>query len=131
MNTVNLEEIKWKQKAKVQRLKEGDNNTKFFHRIASTRRNFNSIFKLTINNEVVEDLPRMKNHVVEFFMDLYKDSGIARPKSDEVMLKTLSDTQRDLLEKPFEKNEVKMVIWSIEDDKYLGLDGFSMALYKN
>lgn len=36
-NVVGLEEIKWKQKAKVQFLKEGDNNTNFFHLIALSR----------------------------------------------------------------------------------------------
>lgn len=34
------------------------------------------------------------------------------------------------MERPFVEEEVKKVIWSIEDDKALGPDGFTMAFYK-
>lgn len=43
---VGLEEMKWKQKTKIKWLQEGDNNTKFFHHIASSKRNTNYIYSL-------------------------------------------------------------------------------------
>ena len=36
-----LEEISWRQKSKALFIKEGDNNTRFFHRIASSHRRTN------------------------------------------------------------------------------------------
>lgn len=38
---------------------------------------------------------------------------------------------RNWVEHLFEKEEVKKVVWSIEDDKALGPDGFTMAFFKH
>jgi len=44
------EEIFWKQRVRVRWLKEGDRNTKFFHKVASHHRNSNGIYGLMIND---------------------------------------------------------------------------------
>lgn len=129
-NVVVLEEIKWRQKAKVKWLKEGDNNTKFFHRMTTARRNVNYISKMKIGNAWVEDKGRIKDHVDGFFKELYNDSGIVRPKLEGLEFKMLSDKQRAWLERPITEVEVKNVIWSTEDDKNPGPDVFTMAFYK-
>ena len=41
-----LEEISWRQKSKVLYLKEGDSNTRFFHRMANSNRRNNCIENL-------------------------------------------------------------------------------------
>ena len=43
-----LEEISWRQKSRALWLKEGDSNTKFFHRMANARRRGNFIGSLTV-----------------------------------------------------------------------------------
>ena len=40
---VSLEEISWRQKSRVLWLKEGDNNTKFFHNMANLHRRYNHL----------------------------------------------------------------------------------------
>lgn len=52
---VALKKIKWKHEAKVKWLKEEDNNTKFFQRMANARKSVNFISKMKIGNEWVED----------------------------------------------------------------------------
>lgn len=42
----------------------------------------------------------------------------------------LSDAQRGLLDLSFSKEEIKEVMWSIPNDKALGLDGFNSEFYK-
>lgn len=47
------EEILWRQRSKIQWLKEGDKNTRFFHSRASIRRQRNKIDKLRDENGVL------------------------------------------------------------------------------
>ena len=42
-NLLSLKEISWRQKSRMLWIKEGDNNTKFFHRVANSRRRYNNL----------------------------------------------------------------------------------------
>ena len=44
-----LEEIMWRQKSREVWLKEGDINTRFFHRMTNSQRRGNQITKMRIN----------------------------------------------------------------------------------
>ena len=47
-----MEEIYWRHKSKVLYIREGDRNTRFFHRIANSHRRFNSIDRLLVDGEL-------------------------------------------------------------------------------
>lgn len=53
-----------------------------------------------------------------------------RPKLEGLDFKRISVNQRAWLEHPFEEDEIKNVVWNIEDDKAPGPDAFSMAFLK-
>ena len=50
-----LEEISWRQKSRVLCVREGDRNTKFFHRIANSHRRVNSIDRLMVDGVLSSD----------------------------------------------------------------------------
>ena len=50
-----LEEISWRQKSIVLCVREGDRNTKFFHRIANSHRRVNSIDRLMVDGVLSSD----------------------------------------------------------------------------
>ena len=55
-------------------IKEGDNNTKFFHRVVDSRRRNNHINMLEVNGVIYEDESQMANRVVQFYKNLYKET---------------------------------------------------------
>ena len=52
-----MEEISWRQKSRVLHLKEGDADTRFFHRMANSNRKNDGIESLMVNGKVVKSGP--------------------------------------------------------------------------
>ena len=68
-----LEEISLRQKSRVLWLKEGDNNSKFFHRIANSHRRNNYLGNLEVDGVVYKDEAKVVAQVVGFYQKLYKE----------------------------------------------------------
>ena len=125
-----LEEISWRQKSKVLFLKEGDSNTRFFHRMANSNRRNNCIENLMIDGAMPTNQDRIVDHVEQFFMNLYFELQVQRPFSDILDFPRIFGDNVDWLEKPFEESEVLEVIKEFNGDKSPGPDGFSMAFFQ-
>lgn len=65
------EEIYWKQRARVTWLKEGDENTNYFHSVANGCRNRNFIPWVWHDNHRVDDIGRIGDSFTSFYKDLY------------------------------------------------------------
>jgi hypothetical protein len=61
------EEISWRQKSRILRLKEGDQCTKFFQRVANSNRRSNSIELLLVDGSLSSNQSVIRNHVVHFY----------------------------------------------------------------
>ena len=59
-----LEEAFWIQKSCALYVKEGDNNTKFFHILANSHRRTNHIRSIVIDGVLYKDGPSVKSQVV-------------------------------------------------------------------
>ena len=71
------EEIMWHQRAKVEWLKYGDGNTRFFHLSTVIRRRKNTIQSLKDRQgRWQEDPDTVRSIVMDFFKDLYSDRAI-------------------------------------------------------
>ena len=73
-NLISLEEVSWRQKSRLLCIKEGDNNTKFFHKVANSRKRYNHISMLEVNGVIYEDESEMANQAVQFYKNLYKET---------------------------------------------------------
>ena len=69
-----LEEISWRQKSRMLCIKKRDNNTKFFHKMANSHRRFNHLRTLEVDGVVFEEESEVKNQVVQFYKNLYKET---------------------------------------------------------
>ena len=83
-NLLSLEEVSWRQKSRMLCIKEGDNNTKFFHKVANSRRRYNHISMLEVNGVIYEDESEMVDQAIQFYKNLYKESEEWRPFVEEL-----------------------------------------------
>jgi len=131
------EEVFWKQKSRVQWIKEGDRNTSFFHLSAMKHRKANSISKLCLENGniIIEDT-EIGDQAVLFFQNLLSDQG-SNAGNGRVMdqfidkipcLITKEDNSKML--KPISEEEVHVVLFSMGPFKAPGPDGFPPIFFQ-
>ena len=72
---VSLEEISWRQKSKALFIKERDNNTQFFHRIANSHKRTNHIWGVEVEGVLYEDELDILEEVVDFYTYQRKKRG--------------------------------------------------------
>ncbi|XXG69617.1 hypothetical protein AAC387_Pa06g2432 [Persea americana] len=69
---LSAQEIHWKQRSRINWLKRGEPNTKFFHQSAKARSTFNSIHHIFVNGTLAEDQATIQAYAVDFFSNLFK-----------------------------------------------------------
>ena len=125
-----LEEIPWRQKSRALYVKEGDNNTRFFHRLANSHRNASQIKRIEVDGVLYEDEPDVRSQLVFFYQGLFKETEVGRPTMDGLDFACIEEGERSSLEKEFTKEEVTQVLREMEGDKAPSFDGFTMAFFQ-
>ncbi|KAK9904622.1 hypothetical protein M0R45_000540 [Rubus argutus] len=125
--SLRLQEMFWREKARVQWLSEGDRNTKFFHAMCRARRLRSSISFLRDGDQVYEDPFSINNHIVDFYSSLfarvadYHDASLV----NQVIPSLVSEEDNYALIAPPSAEEIFMAIKSMDSDSSPGPDGFN------
>eukprot|EP00253_Pinus_taeda_P033970 PITA_33970 len=129
------EETLWKQKSRIQWLKEGEQNTKFFHRSALDYRSGNKI--LEMKNKDGEPL---KNHhdisslLREHFNSIAQEPQLDREEAIKELLKaihkSINSDQNWALCREITLGEVEEAVNSMPNNKAPGPNGFTINFYK-
>ena len=71
--TLFQEEVSWRQKSRALWLKEGDQNTKFFHSLANSHRQNNAVAAMMVEGNRTEDPAIIQDHFVHFYKTLHSE----------------------------------------------------------
>jgi hypothetical protein len=125
------EEIMWRQRSRIQWLKEGDQNTKFFHRKATGRDKKNKIRKLKrTNGTVTNDENEFKDLANNFFKDLYTKDEIVNPTSLlELIQPMIPNHVNQTLLAEFTEEEIGDALFQIGPLKAPGPDGLPARFF--
>ncbi|XP_065622832.1 uncharacterized protein LOC136064694 [Quercus suber] len=96
---LSLEEISWRQKSRMLCIKEGDNNTKFFHKMANSHRGLNHLSFLEVDGMIYEDGAEVAAQVVQFYKTLYQESEEWRPFVEGLEFDQIEELERGWLER--------------------------------
>jgi len=129
------EETLWKQKSRVQWLKEGEKNSKFFHRSTLDYRNVNKILNLKNDSgDTLHNHREISSLLTEHFKHIAQESDIDRAEAINTLTqsipKVVTKDQNLALLKEISMEEVEEGVKSMPNDKAPGPDGFTINFYK-
>ena len=93
-----MDEISWRQNSRALWLREGERNTKFFHRTANLCTKFNFISAVMIEGNRYETIENMKSSIHGLYKELFSKTEPWRPKVYGLSLASLPASARDVLE---------------------------------
>ncbi|XP_050217541.1 uncharacterized protein LOC126668378 [Mercurialis annua] len=133
-NQMAWEESIIRQKSRISWIKLGDQNTNFFHRSMIQRQARKKIISIALNNgSICSDPERIKMEIVKHYENTIGSCSLNRINSDAEMFAegvNLSESDRMELDKEVSIDEIKEAIFSINNDKAPGPDGYSSAFFK-
>ena len=118
------EEISWRQKSRETWLKEGDKNTRFFHRTANAHMRRNFVKSISINGRKQEKEAEIKDGLVAAFQNLFSAPGGWSPSLPDMAINEIGSEEAARLEESFLEEEIWTAISGLNSDKAPGPDGF-------
>lgn len=125
-----LQESLLSQKSRIRWLREGDENSRFFHGMVKWRHRANSINGLLLNGEWVDEPAAVKEGVKLFFERKFKEVESEDPNLDGISFNQLSDGDNNWLVEDFDMAEIKTAVWECEGNKSPGPDGYNFSFLK-
>ena len=126
------DEIMWKQRSCLNKMKWGDRNTKKFHRKATWRAKKNNISAIKRRDgSLSQDMDEIKGITNDFFKNLYSCVYVVNPSRIISLMKPLvTDQMNEDLCKPFSEQEISDALFQIGTLKAPGPDGFPARFFQ-
>uniref|UniRef100_A0A803QFF3 Reverse transcriptase domain-containing protein n=1 Tax=Cannabis sativa TaxID=3483 RepID=A0A803QFF3_CANSA len=118
------EEVYWHQRSRINWLQSGDENTKFFHAYASSRKSNNTIKTLQNSAGItVHSKKELTEVICSFYEELFTATGTDAAALEQILHtvpRTVTDEMNQLLLRPFSDKDVLDALRSMSPDKSPG-----------
>ncbi|XP_026384529.1 uncharacterized protein LOC113280094 [Papaver somniferum] len=118
-----MHNVFWKQRATINWVEEHENNTRFFHKYASSKQRGKKISQLNINGALTSDKTIIKEEIVSYYQGLFEEDSFSRPQLDGLTFPSISHEDANKLEIKFTEEEVHMALAELAQEKAPGPDG--------
>ena len=108
-------------------MKDGDRNTRFFHRMTNSHKRRNTLLNISINGRRLVQDTEIKEGLVDAFQNLIFAPNSWLSLLPDLLFIVIGDVQAAKLEEMFTEEEILAVIFGLSGDKAPGLDGFPFA----
>lgn len=124
-----------KQKARLDWISCGDDNTRIFHQAIKAKRLHNTVYVITDSNGVwVETQEQVNEAFIQYYIKFLGTERSTRSEIQEVVIKdgpVVSEEQGRHLMRRFAHEEIKEALFSIPGDKSPGPDGYGSHFFKD
>ena len=96
-----FDELSWRQKSREVWLKEGDMNTRFFHKMANAHKRNNQLGRICINGDWFIEGQEMKEEILRAFKNLLTDPRGWRPVSNNLSFDRIDPVEAKRVGKTF------------------------------
>ncbi|KAL4581753.1 hypothetical protein LXL04_006281 [Taraxacum kok-saghyz] len=126
------EESLFRQKAKLNWLKDGDRNTKYYHKVIKEKQNRNRLKSITDGEWIVHGADKVTEVALDYFSDFLGKSRDMEPISspNDLFTNTLSTDEANWMIRPVNDEEIKQALFDIGNDKAPGPDGYTSTFFK-
>ncbi|CAM8983245.1 unnamed protein product [Rhodiola kirilowii] len=129
------EEQMWLQRSRVSWMKEGDNNTKYFHHKANSRRRMNQITSLLSQEGVQCDVQAdIQSIAVAYFATIFSSQHSSPAFNIDYDLghvpSKVTDEHNSLLNEPYSEREIFVALSQLYPSKASGLDDFHAGFFQ-
>ena len=126
------EEVHWRQKARVKWVREGDCNSKFFHKVVNGRQN-RKFIKILENDRglVLDNIDSISEEILHFFEKLYSSPPKESWRVKGLDWSPISAENDSRLDSLFTGEEICKAIFQLDRDKAPEVDGFTISLFQD